>query len=165
MKENTSIRLKMIMEERNLKQVDIIKKCEPYCEKYNVKLKKNYLSQYLSGSVKPGQQTLSVLGMALDLNEAWLMGYDVPRERNSMPQTDESPFLKALYNSDFKDSKLGDAFIMKKLSDKINFELIDFTLLMEFKKLNPEGKKEAINRITELTFVPRYIYKEAKEEL
>jgi transcriptional regulator with XRE-family HTH domain len=144
------------MEERNLKQVDIIKKCEPYCEKYNVKLTKNYLSQYVSGKVEPGQHTLSILGMALDVNEAWLMGYDVPKERSSMPQSNESPVLQAIYNSDLKDTSIATEFIMKKLSDNIKFESIDYELIAEFKKLNYEGKREAINRITELTFVPKY---------
>ena len=78
MKESTATRLKRIMEERNLKQVDVLRLCEPYCEKYGVKLKKNDLSQYLSGKVQPKQNKLSILGMALGVQEAWLMGYDVP---------------------------------------------------------------------------------------
>lgn len=165
MKENTSIRLKRIMDERNLKQVDIIDKCEPYCKKYNIKLTKNYLSQYVSGKVEPKQKTLSILGMALNLNEAWLMGYDVPKERDSMPQSDESPVLNAIYSSEFKDSDIAREFIMKKMADRITFELIDYTLLMEFKKLNAEGKNEAINRITELTFVPKYTISDSKEDV
>lgn len=156
MKESTSTRLKRIMDERNLKQVDIVNKCEPYCKKYGVKLTKNYLSQYVSGKVEPGQRTLSILGMALNLNEAWLMGYDVPRERDSMPQPDESPIMKAILSPQYKDSQLTEAYIMKKLSDNIDFESIDFEILVEFKKLNLEGKHEAINRIKELTFVPKY---------
>lgn len=73
---NTSERLKEIMKKRGLRQIDILKKCEPYCEKYNVKLKKNDLSQYVSGKVKPNQDKLSILGMALGVSEIWLMGYD-----------------------------------------------------------------------------------------
>lgn len=80
-KENTSIRLKKIMSDRNLKQVDILELCKPYCQKFDVKLGRNDLSQYVSGKVEPGQQKLTVLGMALNVNEAWLMGYDVPIER------------------------------------------------------------------------------------
>lgn len=160
MKESTSVRLKMLMQEQNLKQVDIIKKCEPYCNKYNVKLTKNYLSQYVSGKVEPGQHTLTVLSLALNVNEAWLMGFDVPRERNSMPQSNESPILKAIYNSDYKNSDIANTFINKKIIDNIDFEKIDFDLLAEFKKLNIDGKKEAIKRVIELTFVPNYIKEE-----
>ena len=66
------------MHDRNLKQVDILKKCEPYCKKYNVKLNRNDLSQYVNGKVEPGQFKLTVLAHALNISEAWLMGYDVP---------------------------------------------------------------------------------------
>lgn len=80
-KSNTSERLRKIMEERNYRQVDILKKCEPYCEKYGIKFGRNDLSQYVSGKVEPGQNKLSILGEALNISEAWLMGFDVPIER------------------------------------------------------------------------------------
>lgn len=79
--QNTSARLKQIMQERNLRQVDLLEMVKPYCEKYNVKINKSDLSQYVSGKVKPGQEKLSMLGMALDINETWLMGYDVPKQK------------------------------------------------------------------------------------
>lgn len=82
-KENTSIRLKKIMSDRNLRQVDILELCKPYCQKYGVKLGRNDLSQYVTGKVEPGQRKLTILGMALNVNEAWLMGYDVPMERST----------------------------------------------------------------------------------
>lgn len=79
--ENTSKRLKQIMDERKLRQVDLLEMVKPYCEKYNVKINKSDISQYLSGKVKPGQEKLSMLGMALGVTESWLMGYDVPKEK------------------------------------------------------------------------------------
>lgn len=81
-KENTAIRLKKIMDERGIRQVDILNLAAPYCEKYNVKMNKSDLSQYCSGKTEPNQDKLFVLGAALNVNEAWLMGYDVPIERN-----------------------------------------------------------------------------------
>lgn len=81
MKETTSSRLKRLMSERNLRQVDILEKAAPFCSKYGVKLNKSDLSQYITGKVAPGQDKLSVLGHALNVSEAWLMGYDVPMER------------------------------------------------------------------------------------
>lgn len=76
----TAERLKKIMQERNIKQSEIIEKAQPYCEKYGVKLGKNDLSQYVNGKVEPGQKKLSILALALNVNEAWLMGYEVPIE-------------------------------------------------------------------------------------
>lgn len=80
--ENTAIRLKRIMQERNLRQVDLLEMVKPFCEKYNVKINKSDISQYLSGKVKPGQEKLSMLSMALGVTESWLMGYDSPKEKS-----------------------------------------------------------------------------------
>lgn len=78
---NTAIRLNEVMNMRNIRQVDILNAAAPFCAKYGVKLGKNDLSQYVNGKVEPGQEKLTVLGLALNVSEAWLMGYDVPMER------------------------------------------------------------------------------------
>lgn len=80
-KSNTSERLKQIMQERNLRQVDILEMVKPYCIQYNKKLGSNDLSQYVTGKVEPGQDKLFILGQALNVNEAWLMGFDVPKNK------------------------------------------------------------------------------------
>lgn len=82
MKSTTADRLKEIMQRYNLRQVDILKRAEPYCMQYGVKLGRNDLSQYVSGKVSPGQEKLTVLALALKVSEAWLMGFNVPMERN-----------------------------------------------------------------------------------
>lgn len=89
-KENTAIRLNKIMLERNLRQVDILDRVKPFCAKYDVKMSKSDLSQYVSGKVEPSQEKLVVLGMALNVSEAWLMGFDVPMERQSNDKNKES---------------------------------------------------------------------------
>lgn len=85
----TADRLKQIMSERGLKQVDILEACKPYCERYGVQLKKNDLSQYVSGKVEPKQDKLSILGMALNVNEVWLMGYSVPAGRKELEKLEQ----------------------------------------------------------------------------
>ena len=82
-------RLKQIMRERNIKQFDILEACKPYCKKYGVKLEKNDLSQYISGKVTPGQDKLTILGLALDVNEVWLMGYNIPHGRKDLDLIEE----------------------------------------------------------------------------
>jgi len=84
---STSKRLSEIMKENNYRQVDILNICEPYCKKFNIKLNKNDLSQYVNGKVEPGQEKLSILSLALNVSEVWLMGYDVPKSRNSIIST------------------------------------------------------------------------------
>lgn len=107
MKTTTASRLLHIMKVRNLKQIDILRLAEPYCKKYGVKLNKNDLSQYVNGKVVPGQSKLYILGQALNVSEAWLMGYDVPMNKDinsdvdyatvdniiTMPQMKKVPLL------------------------------------------------------------------------
>ncbi len=81
MKATTADRLRQIMNERGLKQRDILELCQPYCDRYKIKFPKSALSQYISGKVLPASFKLTILGEALGVSEAWLMGYDVPRER------------------------------------------------------------------------------------
>ena len=87
----TAQRLSQIIQSRNLKQVDILTAVQPYCNKFGVKLKKNHLSQYVSGKSIPRQDKLTVLGLALNVSEAWLMGYDVPMEREPQPPSPSLP--------------------------------------------------------------------------
>lgn len=85
MKETTAIRLKKIMKERRLRQVDILNLSLPYCQKFGVKMNKSDISQYVSGKVEPSQEKLVVLGMALNVSEGWLMGLDVSPLRKDAP--------------------------------------------------------------------------------
>lgn len=89
-KKNTSIRLKEIMNDRNLKQVDILEMTKPYCIKYDVKMNKSDISQYVSGKVEPNQEKLFILAKALNVNEAWLMGFDVSLRKELSPVVAES---------------------------------------------------------------------------
>lgn len=84
-KENTSTRLKQIMQERNLRQVDVLERTIPLCRKYDVKMNKSDISQYVSGKVEPNQDKLFVLSLALNVSEGWLMGFDVSKARASAP--------------------------------------------------------------------------------
>lgn len=91
-KYTTAQRLQQIMDSKSLKQVDIINMAKPFCEKYGVKLGKNSLSQYVNGSHKPTQDKLTILGLALNVSELWLMGFDVPEDRKIAliePEDDE----------------------------------------------------------------------------
>lgn len=93
-KENTAIRLKTIMNMRGLRQVDILNLTVPYCQKYSVKMNKSDISQYCSGKTEPNQEKLFILGNALNVSEAWLMGFDVPMER--VPNKTESAQCKEI---------------------------------------------------------------------
>lgn len=73
----TGERLKQIMSERGIRQVDILKLCQPYIRRYNIRLGRNDISQYIAGRCVPGQRKLFLLSQALRVSELWLMGFDV----------------------------------------------------------------------------------------
>lgn len=83
-KDTISNRLKQVMKEQNLRQIDIIKKAQPYCKKYNTKLERNDLSQYVSGKTEPGQRKILVLAETLKVDPIWLMGFNVNRDSNDV---------------------------------------------------------------------------------
>lgn len=83
----TSDRIRALMIEKNWKQVDIIKKSIPFQEKLGIKLGKSALSQYVNGVQSPNQKKLSLLALTFNVSEAWLMGYEVPKEREFKTST------------------------------------------------------------------------------
>ena len=73
MEDTFANRLKKILEIRNMKQVEL-------CEK--TKLSSGLINKYLKGKAFARQDKLSILADALDTNEVWLMGYNVPMDKN-----------------------------------------------------------------------------------
>ncbi|VTX53085.1 Helix-turn-helix [Enterococcus hirae] len=84
MRENTSTRLKQIMKEQNLKQIDILNKSLPFQKKLGVKMGKSALSQYVSGKSNPDQHKLVLLAKTLGVSEPWLMGFEVEKKKSSL---------------------------------------------------------------------------------
>ena len=70
--DSISDRLKKALEIRDMTQADLVKKTG---------IGKSSISTYLSGSYEPKQKNTYKLAKALNVNEAWLMGYDVDIER------------------------------------------------------------------------------------
>lgn len=77
-----STRLKEMMKSHDYKQIDIIEKSKIYTEKSGVKLSKTFISDCVNGKVMPRQDKLSLLAKTLDVSEGWLLGYNVPKERD-----------------------------------------------------------------------------------
>lgn len=87
MKSTTASRLRQVMSERNLKQVDVISLSKVHQKELGVKLGKSALSQYINGKSTPDQEKLVLLARTLGVSEAWLMGYDVPMVNNQQPSS------------------------------------------------------------------------------
>lgn len=119
---STADRLRQIMEERNLRQIDILNLVLPICAKYDVKMNKSDISQYVSGKNEPSQEKLVVLGMALNVTESWLMGFDVAMERKETSEQAEKDF-DILYKFSMlsnRDKKIISDMIDSMLSTKEN---------------------------------------------
>lgn len=73
-------RLRMALDIREKKAVDLAR---------DLKIPKSAISQYLSGhrQIKDSQR-LYIIAEYLDVAEAWLMGFDVPMDRNTQKKAD-----------------------------------------------------------------------------
>lgn len=72
-KSNCSERIATALAIRNMKQSEL---CEI------TKIPKSAISQYISGAFEPKQDRIYLIARALNVSEAWLMGYDVPMDRD-----------------------------------------------------------------------------------
>ena len=66
-------RLQMALDIRNMKQSDLVE---------TTGIGKSSISTYLSGKYEPKQRNIYKMAKALNINKAWLMGEDVPMERD-----------------------------------------------------------------------------------
>ncbi|MBR0383928.1 MAG: hypothetical protein IJH61_04505 [Eubacteriaceae bacterium] len=76
----TAERLQFYLQKHNLKQVDIARMCQPLCEKYNIRLQRNDINQYVRGIARPSSDRLTILSKALGVPEIWLLGYNIPQD-------------------------------------------------------------------------------------
>ncbi len=159
-KETTAIRLKKIMEERNLRQADILELAKPYCEKYGIRLGRPDISQYVSGKTMPNQNKLYILARALNVNEAWLMGYgDNPARNIKQDAADKdgehikfANSSKALYSFELTCDEIKMIQKYREL-DEHGTDIVDTVLTKEHTRCIDESKhgivltKELLERI------------------
>lgn len=98
-------RLKKALSVRNMKPIELSEKTG---------IPKSAISQYMSGYTKPKQDRVYLISKALDINEAWLLGFDVPMEKQNTNEplttisTENNEILKLIENT-------------QKLTKTINF--------------------------------------------
>lgn len=123
-------RLYKAMTIKNMKQVNLVEKTG---------LDKTLINKYLSGKANAKQDKLTILADALNVNEIWLMGYEVPMDRNlnSLNITPISklnqlqiPILgkvKAGYNYLADENKIGRLYLDYIPSDPENYYALQVT--------------------------------------
>ncbi len=112
MKETFADRLKAAMEQRGLKQVDLIREAE----QAGVKLGKSHMSQYVSGKTIPRSGVLHFLAKTLQVSPAWLEGREEPADHLSASD---------IYQNDKSESSGGRAMRTFKKSSKLDNVLYD----------------------------------------
>lgn len=125
---NSAERLKELMQIYNIKQADIVERTG---------IPKSAISMYLSGQRSPRQDRLSLIADAYNVSETWLMGYDVPMERESKYNIC-IPYSFTLKNKDT-------GAIDKPISNDI------LRIIASIEKLSPEKKKLVIQLIKSLS--------------
>ncbi len=124
-KVQTSDRLKYILETRPIKQVDILNLCKPYCEKYSVKITKSQLSEYIAGKTVPKADKISILAMALNVSEAWLMGYNYVNESaGAARSTPEEHLLNSFHSLNYDGQELAIDYV-DALAEKPKYQRTD----------------------------------------
>lgn len=73
LEETFSNRLKTIMKIKGIKATEL---------SIRTNIAKSQISHWLKGTYKAKQDSLTILAEFFDVNEAWLMGFDVPMDRN-----------------------------------------------------------------------------------
>lgn len=77
-------RLRLAMDLKDMRAIELSEKTG---------IPKSAISQYLSGYAKPKQDRIYLIAKALDINEVWLMGYDVPMERQAGGENEQKESL------------------------------------------------------------------------
>ena len=70
--ESCAIRIKKALSIRNMRQSEL-------CER--TKIPKSALSEYIKGIYEPKQDRVFLISQALNVDPVWLMGFDVPMEK------------------------------------------------------------------------------------
>lgn len=78
MKDTFQNRLNKALSYNNMKPVDLVNK---------TKLSKALISGYINGKFLARQDKLTLLAETLNVDEAWLMGYDVPMKMKKVPES------------------------------------------------------------------------------
>ena len=125
-KEACSKRISRALSIRNMKQTDI-------CNITGIP--KSAMSQYISGAFEPKQDRIFLIANALDVSEAWLMGFDVPMERET-----QSPDKQELTEGEIKWLELYHQ--LSADTKKLLIEMAD-----SFEKMTPDTQRFLLGAI------------------
>jgi transcriptional regulator with XRE-family HTH domain len=130
MEDSFKNRLNQALEIRGMKPIELSKRTG---------LSKARISQYTNGVYEAKQKALYLMARALNVSEAWLMGYDVPMER-------------LMYEKNAAEVELLECI-------QVTFGEKAVQLLEQFIELNEVGKDKAIDTLIDLCMIEKYTEK------
>jgi len=144
---NASEFLRKIMRDRNLKQMDIIRLCQPLFSKYGTKIERNDLSQYVSGKVVPEKNKALLLADALNVSPLYLSEWcdhmdlseaDDRNEGSNTVSVFSNRLLRAMHERDISAAELSRATGISK------------SRISRYLSAKYEPKADALGRIAEV---------------
>lgn len=82
--ETCAKRIRMALNIRNMKQSELCRR---------TKIATSAMSEYLSGLYEPKQDKIYIMSEALNVDPVWLMGFDVPMEKDDKKRSHHEPTL------------------------------------------------------------------------
>lgn len=107
-------RLRQALDIRGMKAVEL-------CERTGIP--QGAVSYYLAGKSKPKADRIYIMAQALDISEAWLLGYDVPMARTL--ESKKNDVLSQLVVRLRSDEKLFGLVVKLAAADDAQLDLID----------------------------------------
>jgi transcriptional regulator with XRE-family HTH domain len=104
---NFAVRLREAMNHRQMRAVDLAERTG---------IPKGAISYYTAGKSKPKADRLYTIAEALDVNEAWLLGYDVPMQR-TQSQKKNDQLAKLIVKLRTDESFLSTVITLSNLSE------------------------------------------------
>lgn len=129
----TSDRIREAMDKEHKKQIELANETG---------INKGSISRYLAGEYEPKQMAIYKLAKALNVDEMWLWGYDVPMERKKR-LADESD---ALYERIKNDPDLMDAIRKYYKLNEVGKSMVLAYIQGQYDKLNEDTVEEMLEK-------------------
>lgn len=104
------------------------------------------ISQWVNGVYEAKQEGIYKLATALSVNEAWLMGYDVPMERTLHETLDDQ--------CNASGNLANEVNLIEQIQNQFGKDAVQ--LLHIFMELNDLGKEKALENLLDLAELPKY---------
>ena len=162
-------RLTTLLQEKKLKQIELVR----LAEEKGIKLGKSYISQYLSGKTIPRKEILQFLADTFEVDADWLLGKEIKKSKligkigdnmniSSMIDKNWKIYQNELFPDQWNYQKIQNQRIIEDLQAKgdVNTKLHIVSHFISF----PLDKKEEANNLAAKAKTWKYYVEQVEEE-